>query len=447
MVYEDPRVTELNRWLDAQVGVHEGRDPNGNWNNIQPYAPYVGQANGEPWCQEFAYAGNKHAGMGAFFPNEPWVPTALQWGYQHGYVSEFPATGADIEFGGGKHYGKCRGWTATGITTVEGNTSNVPYAAQGDGVYRKTYLRTDPFVDRYIYPHPSTGVILDSADPVYNRLPEVIAAKAKGTTVTSLPMLLDTAFAFRCVNQYNPDGTLLVPAITLKELDALIDQAKAQGYSGFLLYLGPDPSKVPQPWMVDHLLYRGMGLGFQYEHNTMDAFAGKAAGIAAAQMCLRQLAVFKCPVGAAVPVFGTCDNSSATVAQVAPFFSGFVPTIKAGGFMDGIYGNGDLCAAALATLRWMPETWGHGHVGVAHVIQKVNNVPPKPGATDCNIVAHGFRLWTATIATPAAKPNPAADKQVALVKHYAANLGSLYPSGTPRGDAARTTITTWKAVA
>ena len=449
MVYEDPRVTELNRWLDAQVGVHEGRDPDGNWNNIQPYSAMVGQPNGVAWCQIFAAAGNKQAGLGAFFPNNPWVPAALQWGYAHGYVSEYPAIGADIEFGGGKHYGKCRWFDATTITTVEGNTNNNPQETQGDGVYRKSYLRTDPWVDRYIYPNPSTGVILESADPAYNRLPEVVAAKAKGTVVTALPMLLDTAFDFRCVDQYNPDGTIRVPKITPKELDGLISQAKSQGYKGFLCYLGPDATKVPQPWMVAQILYRGMGLGFQYEHNTMDAFAGKAAGAAAANLCLSQLASFNAPKGAAIPVFGTCDNSSATVAQVAPFFSGFVPVIRADGFMDGIYGNGDLCAAALATLRWMPETWAHGHVGVAHLIQKVNNVPAHPAGTDCNVVAHGFRLWTAVVAAQPipVKPNPAADQQVALVKHYAANLGSLYPSGTPRGDAARHTITDWKAVA
>jgi hypothetical protein len=49
--------------------------------------------------------------------------------------------------------------------------------------------------------------------------------------------------------------------------------------------------------------------------------------------------------------------------------------------------------------------------------------------------------------TMTAQQKAAADQQVGLIKHYAANLGSLYPLMTPRGKAARSTTADWKGVA
>lgn len=437
MAYEDPRITALNQWLDAQVGIHEGRDPDGNWNNIQPYAPYVGQPNGQAWCQEFAYAGNKHAGLGAYFPNEPWVPTALAWGYQHGYVSQYPATGADIEFGGGKHYGKCRGWTAMTVTTVEGNTSNVPYAAQGDGVYRKSYQRTDPFVDRYIYPHPSTGVILDSADPVYNALPEVIAAKrgAAVPTTPATPMVTfaDSAVGFNCLK------------LTVAQVDAFIKALKTAGHGGLFVYIGPNPEKNIPTWAVLRIAAAGIAISFVFEGGQYNASGGAAQAKIDAALAIQQL---KAHGAAGVMVWITADHSGYTFAAGTPenaYFATFAAALRAEGFIPGGYGNRALMDSGLTEGKWLVWTWTNGNRSGVHAVQYVNPPIPRKVSTpfdcDTNLIVHGFRCL---VAVPAPAHNT--DANVAELVHQARLIGGLVPS-TPRGIAAHKTLEIWKAVA
>jgi hypothetical protein len=151
----------------TQVGYHEGRS-GAHWNNVQKYAPSLGFANGQAWCDTFVNflfwladvavpAGAKSAGCAV---SAAAYKRAGRW-------TEYPVVGAEVFYGpgGGTHCGVVTGYDDTHIHTIEGNT-NINGSAEGDGVYVKTRLRRDTYVYGYGVPYyHSTGV---SPDPHWN---------------------------------------------------------------------------------------------------------------------------------------------------------------------------------------------------------------------------------------------------------------------------------------
>lgn len=152
----------------GEVGYHEGRS-NGHWNNRNKYAPAVPGlewAQGQAWCAVFVYWCFLKAGNIKKLPAPPtaWVPTLMRWAKDHKQWSEYPAVGAVVIFGDGRHVGVVESWDDRTVTTIEGNT-NVNGSPEGDGVYRKVHLRRSAWVTGYLYPKFKKPLV--SADPKY----------------------------------------------------------------------------------------------------------------------------------------------------------------------------------------------------------------------------------------------------------------------------------------
>lgn len=200
---------------------------------------------------------------------------------------------------------------------------------------------------------------------------------------------------------------------------------KQYGGAGVIGYVSDFPGKNLTKSECDAYIGAGLAVTFVWENSTADAFAGYAAGVAAAKKAVAQVKALGCPPG--VVIFAACDKNDATVVQVAPYFQGWAATIKAAGYRDGIYGNGELCASGLCTYRWKVETWG-SQTGVAHLIQQVIAPAPHPAGTDANQVLHGIPMWTATFAK-AATPKPAPPlPQTAVHVHQALENLAMVPS-------------------
>jgi hypothetical protein len=152
------------------LGYHEGRSPNGDWNNHEKFAAEIGQKwvsdGGYPWCDIFANWCLVKAGLvpGQDMPAVSASCAVSVAGWRKlGRFSEYPALGAQVFYGpgGGTHTGIVIGFSPSTVTTIEGNT-NTDGSAEGDGVYTKTHARRDAYVFGYGYPRYDKLV---SADP------------------------------------------------------------------------------------------------------------------------------------------------------------------------------------------------------------------------------------------------------------------------------------------
>lgn len=423
----------------SQVGVHEGRNPDGTWNNINPYAPALGMPNGVSWCCEFTFWTFWKAGVESLLrcQRTAWVPTLAQAFKNAGRWSEYPAIGAVPFFSHSgtatenlEHVGATVvSFTATTVTIVAGNTNNTG-AAQGDGVYELTYQRTDPYVVGYGYPEYAGGI--ESADPAwFHQNPSLHAAAAA-------PVLADDyswarpsiaslkAAGYKATGRYFP----------------LADTPLSDYSSGKFLHA--DEARM--------LLAGGEAIFAFGESGKMRAAGTFADGVADAK-CAR---AYGNSIGfpATAPIIFAVDFD-ATWAQVSEYFRGIWSVL---GVLGGVYGSFKITRAARnagARYTVQTEAWSLAADGVsrlhdpdANIIQRVVPQSAHPIAgTDEDVIQHAMPMWTGTVVQPPApKPNPVADQQLALTKHYAANLGSLYPPGTPRGDFARKVLVAARGV-
>ncbi|MDX2681115.1 hypothetical protein [Streptomyces soliscabiei] len=165
--------------LRSQAGYHEGRDTNGNWNNIQrfsPETPGLEWSQGQAWCATFTAWGATKSGGRDVWPITASCYTAVQWWQQAGRWTEYPVLGGPFYLGsvGQDHVGVVYAYDADSIFTVEGNT-NSGGSYQGDGVYLRVRPRRG---DRspYGYGVPDFAEATVSADP-----------KLGGTATASVP--------------------------------------------------------------------------------------------------------------------------------------------------------------------------------------------------------------------------------------------------------------------
>lgn len=151
----------------TQVGYHEGKTGT-HWNNINRYAPSLGFANGQAWCDTFAQFILWLVGVNVPAGSRSASCAASVTAYKHaGRFTEYPVVGAIAFFGpaGGTHCGIVTGYDADHVHTIEGNT-NTTGSPEGDGVYAKTRLRRDTYVYGYGVPYyHATG---DSPDPKWH---------------------------------------------------------------------------------------------------------------------------------------------------------------------------------------------------------------------------------------------------------------------------------------
>ena len=130
-----------------EIGVREGRDSNGNWNNRVKYNDWYVDTLGmkgfrtSAWCAIFVSWVARHAGVStSVIPNHAWTPAGDAFFRARGLKVSTPRAG-DIFYvyyasmGRVGHVGIVESYSGGYVTTIEGNT-NTGQSRQGNGVYR-----------------------------------------------------------------------------------------------------------------------------------------------------------------------------------------------------------------------------------------------------------------------------------------------------------------------
>lgn len=154
--------------LRSQAGYHEGRDADGNWNNIQKFSPATAGlewSQGMAWCHTFVSWGADELDGRDIIPITASCAYGVDWFKDRNLWTAYPVLGAPFYMGsyGQDHVGVVTGYDADSIYAVEGNT-NASGSPQGDGVYLRVRPRRgtgSPY--GYGIPGFSEGVC--SADP------------------------------------------------------------------------------------------------------------------------------------------------------------------------------------------------------------------------------------------------------------------------------------------
>ncbi|MCB5164565.1 hypothetical protein LG634_06920 [Streptomyces bambusae] len=189
--------TEYVNLLRSQAGYHEGRDANGNWNNVQKFSPATAGlewSQGMAWCAVFTAWGADELGERSSWPITASCSTAVHWWKRAGRWTDHPVLGGPFYLGttGQDHVGVVYAYDADSIWTVEGNT-NANGSPQGDGVY----LRVRPRRGRgspYGYGVPAFAEGTTCADPALGGTPKAsVPASRPQQPRVSLTHLVDAA--------------------------------------------------------------------------------------------------------------------------------------------------------------------------------------------------------------------------------------------------------------
>ncbi|MEV4558788.1 peptidoglycan-binding protein [Kitasatospora sp. NPDC049285] len=165
---------EFTALLLGQVGVHEGRDPDGTWNNHQRYStetPGLEWSDGQPWCAVFEAWAAHRTGMDTLWPMTASCLTAVAWWRNHGRWTDYPVLGGPFYLGpdGGTHTGIVVAYDADTIHTVEGNALPLHAGVLTPGGFRRMGdLRVgDPLIDPAGQLSHVTGVHPKGVRPVH----------------------------------------------------------------------------------------------------------------------------------------------------------------------------------------------------------------------------------------------------------------------------------------
>ncbi|MEU1800912.1 peptidoglycan-binding protein [Streptomyces sp. NPDC019937] len=170
---------EFVNLLRSQVGYHEGRDPDGDWNNIQKYSqetPGLEWSDGQAWCATFECWGAHKTGLEENWPMTASCWTAVQWWRSRGRFTAYPVLGGPLYMGpgGADHTEIVYRYDADQVWSVGGNTNdNGSY--QGDGVYEHVRPRRGPG-SPYGYGVPAYPEGTVSADPALGGTPTASVA-------------------------------------------------------------------------------------------------------------------------------------------------------------------------------------------------------------------------------------------------------------------------------
>lgn len=154
--------------LRSQAGYHEGRDPSGNWNNLQKFSPATADlewSQNQAWCHVFVSWGADELGGRDVIPITASCAAGVAWWKARGRWTDYPVLGAPFYMGsaGQDHVGVVYAYDADSIFTIEGNT-NSGGSYQGDGVYQRVRPRRGAG-SPYGYGVPAFSEATISADP------------------------------------------------------------------------------------------------------------------------------------------------------------------------------------------------------------------------------------------------------------------------------------------
>ena len=153
-----------------EIGVREGRDANGNWNNRVKYTTWYANhpliKNSafltSAWCAIFvSWVAAQVGAVGTLIPLHAWTPSGLAWFQKRGLATR--GTGAkagDVVYfyyptkGRVAHVGFVESVSGGYMTTIEGNT-NTTGSNQGNGVYRLRRRITE----NHYFAHPQYSTV------------------------------------------------------------------------------------------------------------------------------------------------------------------------------------------------------------------------------------------------------------------------------------------------
>ena len=172
---------QLLKIAAKEVGVREGRDSNGNWNNRVKYNDWYAKHpsirnNGfltTAWCAVFvSWVANQAGLLGSVIPMHAWTPAGLAWFKSRGLWTQ--GTGAkpgDLFYvyypaqGRVAHVGFVERVEGGYIYTIEGNTNNSG-SRQGNGVYRlRRRITSNLHFCHPKYPAAASGSAGNSSKP------------------------------------------------------------------------------------------------------------------------------------------------------------------------------------------------------------------------------------------------------------------------------------------
>ena len=172
---------QLLKIAAKEVGVREGRDSNGNWNNRVKYNDWYAKHpsirnNGfltTAWCAVFvSWVANQAGLLGSVIPMHAWTPSGLAWFKSRGLWTQgkgvkpgdlfyvyYPAQRRVA------HVGFVERVEGGYIYTIEGNTNNTG-SRQGNGVYRlKRRITSNFHFCHPKYPAAASGSAGNSSKP------------------------------------------------------------------------------------------------------------------------------------------------------------------------------------------------------------------------------------------------------------------------------------------
>lgn len=157
-----------------QIGVMEGRNKNGTWNNRVKYNTWYAQHPSiknnvfltTAWCATFvSWVANQAGGLNKVIPMHAWTPSGLNWFKKHASVTVGRGAKAGdifyVYYPSKKrvaHVGIVESVSGNFITTIEGNT-NTTGSRVGIGVYRLRRRITNSLH----FAHPRYGATASAA--------------------------------------------------------------------------------------------------------------------------------------------------------------------------------------------------------------------------------------------------------------------------------------------
>lgn len=196
-------MSKLNDFLDvarSQIGVREGRDSDGNWNNRVKYTAWYAdlvkdnQFRTAAWCEIFvSWCADQVGLLNTVIPRSAYTPAGLQWYTSRGLRVSTPRAGDIVYFyyssvGAVGHIGIVESVGGGYITTIEGNT-NTTGSSQGNGVYRlrRAISSTQRFVrpnyprDSVVVPNPNNCTITKQVSVAHLKSARMTDPQQEGT--------------------------------------------------------------------------------------------------------------------------------------------------------------------------------------------------------------------------------------------------------------------------
>jgi hypothetical protein len=146
--------------------VYEHWNSRDGWDNHTQFGTEYGW-DGVAWCAIFDWDMHHDVGLDSIVPKTASVAAMAAWAKERGQWSEYPSSGAWVDFGAGSHTEIVVGFDADTVYTKGGNSvqAGSTDAGQGNGVWSHATSRRSARVTGYFAPRYPDAVCPPTADP------------------------------------------------------------------------------------------------------------------------------------------------------------------------------------------------------------------------------------------------------------------------------------------